>query len=42
MSYLISEIENSTVDLLENRSIIKSWNDKYHPLVNFMENIQNI
>jgi hypothetical protein len=42
LNYFISNIENSTVDLLESRSIIKKWNDSFHPLSNFMETIQII
>ena len=39
LNYLISNIENSSVDLLEKRNIIKTWNDSHHPLTNFMESI---
>lgn len=42
LNRLVAILANSAPDILESRSIIKNWNDRYHPLANFMENIQNI
>lgn len=39
LNYFISKIENSTVELLESRNIIKPWNNSLHPLLNAMESI---